>query len=257
MSYDDLLKTSLWNRYSKKMISKIESPRNGGSFKEEDANERGMRLVIGSEGSLEEGSALAFYWFVDPMDGVIVDAKFQVFGPSALIAAAEVACEFLISKSYDQARRMSAELLDKQLRDKPDQVAFPDELVEYLNLVIDAVDNAVEQCLDIPLSKQYTTPIPNEPLPEGYPGWSQLSDKEKYAVVEKLLDEQIRPYIELDAGGIQIAKLEEKTLTISYQGACTSCLSAIGTTLSAIQQIIQTKIHPDIVVIPDMEGLEL
>lgn len=258
MSYDDLLETFPWARYSKKMAAKIDRPRSAGYFTEEDASKRGMRFVAGREGFVEDGNAIALYWLVDPADGVIADAKFQVFGQSALIAAAEAACELLIGKNYDQARRISAELLDKQLRDKPDTPAFPDETLGHVNLVIDAIDDAVEKCLDIPLSVHYATPIPQDNAREGYPGWLELPYEKKIAVIESVLDEEVRPYVELDAGGIQVEKLvEDKELVIAYQGACTSCFSAIGTTLSTIQQIIQTKVHPELVVVPNMEGLKL
>ncbi len=258
MSYEDLLETFPWQRYSKKMAAKIDRPRSGGYFSEEDAAKRGMRRVIGRDGFAADGNAVALYWLVDPTDGVIADAKFQVFGQSALIAAAEAACELLIGKNYDQAKRISAELLDKQLRDKPDTPAFPEETLGHVNLVIDAVDDAVEQCLDIPLSEHYATPIPRENGSEGYPGWLELSEEKKLAVIEAILDEEIRPYVELDAGGIQVEKLiDGRELVIAYQGACTSCFSAIGTTLSTIQQIIQTKVHPGIVVVPNMDALKL
>ncbi len=74
-----------WVRYSKKLIQKIDSPRNGGIFREKEAEERGMKLAIGSEGHIEDGNAVTLYWLVDKEDGVIVDAKFQLFGQSALI----------------------------------------------------------------------------------------------------------------------------------------------------------------------------
>lgn len=258
MSYEDLIETFPWERYSKKMAAKIDRPRNSGFFTQADAEQRGMRCVVGREGTREEGNAVALFWLVDPTDGIIVDAKFQLFGQSALIAAAEAACELLIGKNYDQAKRISAELIDIQLRDKPDHPAFPDETLGHLNLVIDAIDNGAEQCADIPLPTQYVTPIPQERESEGYPGWLELSHEKKLAVIEAILDEEVRPYVELDAGGIQVQKLiDDRELVIAYQGACTTCFSAIGTTLSTIQQIMQTKVHPGLVVVPNMDELKL
>ncbi len=258
MSYDDLLEIFPWERYSKKMAAKIDRPRSAGYFTPQDAEKRGMRCVVGKEGFVVDGNAVALYWLVDPTDGVIVDAKFQVFGQSALIAAAEAAVDLLIGKNYDQARRISAELIDKQLRDKADTPAFPAETLGHLNLVIDAIDDAVEKCLDIPLSEQYVTPIPTDKSNEGYPGWLELSQEKKLAVIEAVLDEEVRPYVELDAGGIVVQQLiDDKELVIAYQGACTSCFSAIGTTLSTIQQIVQTKVHPELIVVPNMDALKL
>lgn len=244
-----------WTLYSKKIGEKIERLRCAGSFTEEDAKARGMRLVVGKQGLVEDGNAIALYWLVDESDGVIADARYRLFGQSALIAAAEGACTLLIGKNYDQARRISADLIDKELRDHPDAPAFPPETLPHVNLVLDAIDDAIEQCLDLPLPETYVSPVPSIEG-EGYPGFETLSKEKQLAVIEQVLTDEVRPYIELDAGGIEVLDFsEEKELKIAYQGACTSCFSAIGATLSTIQQIIQAKIHPEITVVPDMETL--
>lgn len=260
MGIEELTTTSIWSRYSKKMSEKILRTRSAGFFEEKEAEARGMKLSIGKGGLEVNGNALRLFWLVDASDGIIVDAKFQAFGHSALIAAAEAACELLIGKNYDQARRISAELIDKQLRDRPDQPAFPEETLFHLNLVIDAIEEAVFHCEGIPLPGKYETPLPRdfeEKEGGGYPGWIHLPREEKLAVIEDVLNEEVRPYVELDAGGIAVRDLiGDKELVIAYQGACTSCFSAVGTTLSTIQHIMQTKVHPGLMVIPDMDDLK-
>ncbi|MFN0064655.1 MAG: iron-sulfur cluster assembly scaffold protein [Chlamydiales bacterium] len=253
MSLTDLLLPPVWERYSKKMVQKIENPRNFGRFTED----RGYRYVEGREGFLVNGNAVALYWLVDESDGVIVDAKFQMFGPSALIAALEIACTILVGKNYDQAKRVSADLIDRELRDHPEKEAFPVEMRSYLNFVIDAIDDAVDKCLDLPLPQTYVSPVPHAIKGEGYPGFMELTHDQKLAVIERVIREEIRPYIELDAGGIELIELNKEELLIAYKGSCTSCFSAIGATLSTIQEIIAAKVHPDLVVIPDMTQLHL
>jgi NifU-like protein len=243
-----------WARYSKKLAQKIENPRRGGFFTEEEAEERGVRLVVGQQGNPEEGNSVSLYLFVDESDGVIADARFQVFGHSALIGAAEAACEILIRKNYDQARRLTAELIDRQARDKQEVPAFPEETFAHLNLVLDAIESAAELCLDIPFAEA-PTPTPVAPLGErgdGYPGWVLLSQEQKIAVIEEVIATEIRPYIELDAGGIQILDLVDGVeLIIAYQGACTSCHSATGATLNAIQGILRAQVDSQLVIVPD------
>src|SRR5262245_16711002 len=117
MTLADLLNPFPWMRYSKKLASKIDNPRNGGLFTAEDAEARGVHLAIGTEGSIVDGNCIRFYWLVDRDDGLILDAKFQVWGQSALIGAAEAACELIVGKNYDQAKRVSTDLLDRHLRD--------------------------------------------------------------------------------------------------------------------------------------------
>ena len=250
MSLKALLPLFPWSRYSKKMIAKIEKPRSAGFFTKEESEARAMRLAIGKEGGYKEGNLVWLYWLVDVDDGIIVDAKFQVYGQSALIAAAEVACELVIGKNYDQARRIGADLLDKELRDRSSQAAFPPETSFHLNLVVDALDRAAEQCMDIALPTHYAAPPApleiGEVLKDGYPGWMQLDKSQQLYLIEELLTSEIRPYIELDAGGVKVVDLKESLeLIIIYQGACTSCFSATGTTLSYIQQVLRAKIHPE------------
>jgi NifU-like protein len=244
--------------YPKKLIAKIENSKFAGSFKKDEALARQMRLVEGRFGYMEDGNMLILYWLVDETDGVIADVKFQAFGPSALIGAAECGCELLIRKNYDQAKRISCDLIDKQARDKPHEEAFPSTAVAFLNFVLEAIECAAEQCLDIPLAETYVAPPIDLHLEgqESYPGWIELSKSEKIAVIEAIIDREIRPYIELDAGGIQILDLlSDKEVLISYQGSCTTCYSATGATLNAIQQILRAKIDPEIVVTPDLSNL--
>lgn len=248
-----------WNRYSKKLMAKIDNPRCAGFFTKPEAEARDMRLAEATEGSVEDGNAIRLYWLVDKDDGIIVDAKFQVFGQSALIAAAEAACELLVGKNYDQAKRISADLIDKHLRDRSDIPAFPKETYPHLNLVLGAIDMASEQCTDIPFADTYVAPpVPTdigEVIPGGYPGWMELPLKKKIAVIEQVLDQDVRPYIALDAGGVSVLNLlNDKELIISYQGSCTSCYSSIGTTLSYIQQVLRAKVHPSLVVVPDLSN---
>lgn len=245
-----------WTQYSKKLIKKIEAHRHAGILTPEGASARAMRLVMGKEGVCEEGSAVALYLFVDPEDGVIAEAKFQVFGPSVLLGAAELVCESVIRKNYDQGRRLTTEWLDRQVRDLPHEPAFPQGTYTYLQQVLGALANATEQCFDIPIAELYVPPTPfdaSEGERHSYPGWATLSEGRKLAVIEEIIDQEIRPYVELDAGGVKVIRfIGENRLLIAYEGACTTCLSATGTTLDAIQQILRNKVDPLIEVIPDL-----
>lgn len=248
-----------WARYSKKLIAKIDKLRCAGFFTQEESDARDMRLVTATAGRIEDGNMIRFYWLVDKDDGVIVDAKFQAFGQSALLGAAEIACELLVGKNYDQAQRISTTLIDQQVQDRADTSAFPKETTPHLNLVLEAIDAAAEQCTDLPLASTYVAPpMPlemGEVLEGGYPGWEELSLEKKILVIEEVLNHDVRPYIALDAGGVEVLNLiNGKELIIAYQGSCTSCYSSIGTTLSYIQQVLRAKVHPTLVVVPHLEN---
>lgn len=243
-----------WYRYSKTLASKISAPRSVGSFEPAQSEERGMRCIQGEAGSSENGNQIRFYWLVDPDDGVIVDVRFQAYGHSALIGAAEAASELLIGKNYDQARRLHSDAIDRSVRDKPDEEAFPKEAAPYLNLVVEALDETASRCDGIPLAAHYFSPEDAAPTisGSGHPDWERWDSEQRLAWIRRVIDEEVRPYIELDAGGVTVLELTGHQVRIAYQGACTTCFSATGTTLSYIQQILRAKAHPSLDVIPDL-----
>ena len=245
-----MIRPFYWELFSKKLREKIDRLRYAGFFTSRLAEEKGMRYVAGKEGKL------CLYWLVDESDGVIADAKFQAFGPIGLIAAAEVASELVLRKNYDQASRISADLIDQHVRDRKDTPAFPKECDPYLNQVLSAIDRAIQQCLDIPFAASYdVTPIERDfgEIPGGIPGWEQFPHPHKLKLIEEVIDKEIRPYIELDAGGVQIVALkDEREVIIAYEGSCTTCHSSTGSTLSAIQQILKARVHPSLFVTPQI-----
>lgn len=249
-----------WMNFSKKVHSRMAQPLHAGTFHPEEATARRMRLVQGQEGKIADGYAVRLSWLVDESDGIIVDALFEAFGPPALIAAADLACEVLMRKNYEQARRISADILDRQGRDKNDEPAFPEYAGRFINLVLFAIEEAADQCMDIPFADTYVS-SPIDPLSglegDGYPNWKELSKAQKLAVLDEVIGKDIQPYVQLDAGGVQVVDLlHDHEVIIAYQGSCTSCLSATGSTLSAIQQILRVKVSPDILVTPDLSLLQ-
>lgn len=240
----------IWDQFSKKLRGKIDRLRYVGFFNTKLAEDTGMRYIAGREGKL------CFHWLVDESDGVIADAKFQAFGPLALIGAAEIASELVLRKNYDQASRLSADLIDQHVRDRKEVPAFPKECAPYLNQVLSAIDQAVQQCTDIPCAASYDmTPIERDfgEIPGGLPGWDQFPHPHKLQIIEEVISKEIRPYIELDAGGVQVVSFKETgEVLIAYEGSCTTCHSSTGSTLTAIQQILRARVHPSLFVTPQL-----
>lgn len=224
--------------YPSKLIQRIIHFKHAGKLTKEDAQERRMRFAVG-----QIDGQIALYWFVDPEDGVIVEAKFQVFGPPLLIGAAEIASEWVMRKTYEQASRATISALEGHL--------FPQEGLIYLEQVMQAMKLAAMECVDIPL---VTTSISYEGT--GYPGFAALDDEAKKRVIEEVLDREVRPYIALDSGGVELIDLRMgKEVVIAYQGACTTCFSATGSTLDSILQVLRAHVDPSLVVIPDPSSL--
>lgn len=236
-----------WSEYSKKCLQRIENPRNVGSFSDQEA----MVVAQGKAAQAPEGIFLTFSLLVDASDGMIVDARFQLLGPTFLIAALDVLCELALQKHYSSARRLNLDLLEKQLG------PFSETLHPYLNLCFEALRQAATHLDTLNLPQLASTPLPPA-APSDYPTWDIFSKKEKLEWIEKVINEQVRPYIELDEGGIVIQELvNDKEVIIAYQGACTSCHSSIGSTLSAIQGILQAHVHPELVVTANLDALTL
>ena len=73
-------------------------------------------------------------------------------------------------------------------------------------------------------------------------------DQQRIYMINGLLDEQIRPYLQGDGGDLHVLALEGNRLTVHYQGACGSCPSSMSGTLVSIEQLLKT-IEPDIEVV--------
>ena len=83
----------------------------------------------------------------------------------------------------------------------------------------------------------------------------QFHDKtlsEKIHEIDITIEENIRGFLHRDNGDLDLVNVEEKNglliVYIEYQGACVAC-PASGGTLMSIQNILQSKLSPDIRVI--------
>ena len=73
------------------------------------------------------------------------------------------------------------------------------------------------------------------------------SDDPRLHAINRMLDEQVRPYLLADGGGLKVLGLDNNVLRVHYQGACGTCPTASSGTLYAIESMVH-RIDPDIVV---------
>ena len=85
-------------------------------------------------------------------------------------------------------------------------------------------------------------------LTTGSAGAAAQDTDPKRQKIEDLLDQNIRPYLQMDGGDVQVVSFVDKTLSISYRGACGGCPGAAFGTLRAIENVLRDKYDPDIVV---------
>jgi Fe-S cluster biogenesis protein NfuA len=71
------------------------------------------------------------------------------------------------------------------------------------------------------------------------------ADQQRLAVIDELLEAQIRPYLQNDGGDLHLIGIDGNYLSIHYQGACGTCPSSIAGTLKGIENLVRT-IEPEI-----------
>ena len=76
----------------------------------------------------------------------------------------------------------------------------------------------------------------------------QETDDPRLQEINKMLDEQVRPYLLADGGGLKILGLDGNRLKVHYQGACGTCPTATSGTLYAIESMVK-RIDPEIQVV--------
>lgn len=76
----------------------------------------------------------------------------------------------------------------------------------------------------------------------------QESNDPRLVEINQMLDEQVRPYLLADGGGLKILGLEGNRLKVHYQGACGTCPTATSGTLYAIESMVK-RVDPEIQVV--------
>ena len=128
-------------------------------------------------------------------------------------------------------------------------------MIKPLSSVLDALDKIIAKAFDIPLPEEYVaTPVDLGHLSVGeYPDWASFSHGERLATIKAVIESDVQPYVALDEGSVIVKELKgELEVIITYAGSCTTCYSATGSTLSAIQGVLRAKVHPAISVTPDL-----
>ncbi len=98
--------------------------------------------------------------------------------------------------------------------------------------------------------------IIKEEIPEHVPNFPTPEDMRRASLdpairrIEEILDENIRPALQMDGGDIEVISLEDNILQINFEGACGSCPSSRSGTLHAITEELKERFHPAIIVEP-------
>ncbi|MEH2328909.1 Fe-S cluster assembly protein NifU [Nostoc sp.] len=75
-----------------------------------------------------------------------------------------------------------------------------------------------------------------------------LTNVQKIALIQKVLDEEIRPVLIADGGDVELYDVEGDRVKVVLQGACGSCSSSTATLKIAIEARLQDRVSKSIVV---------
>lgn len=118
--------------YTQKVIDHYENPRNVGSL-DKSSKAVGTGLV----GAPECGDVMKLQIRVNPLTGLIEDAKFKTFGCGSAIASSSLATEWLKGKSVDEA-------LDIKNTSIVEELCLPPVKVHCSVLAEDAIKAAIK-----------------------------------------------------------------------------------------------------------------
>jgi len=76
--------------------------------------------------------------------------------------------------------------------------------------------------------------------------FDELTAKERFEVIEDLLKREIYPMLAMDAGGMDLLKVDGYDVHVQYQGACEGCPVSYTGTGEFIEYVLKTQIDPQI-----------
>jgi nitrogen fixation protein NifU and related proteins len=128
--------------YSEKVVDHYENPRNVGSFEKGDDT-----VGTGMVGAPACGDVMKLQIKVNPLTGVIEDARFKTYGCGSAIASSSLVTEWVKGKTLDQA----AALKNSQIAE---ELALPPVKIHCSILAEDAIKAAVDDYKKKHLSPQ-------------------------------------------------------------------------------------------------------
>lgn len=142
MAKNNLINGSIWDEYSQKVQDRMNNPKFMGEITEEQAKEKGAKLIVADFGAESCGDAVRLYWLVDEKTDKIIDAKFKSFGCGTAIASSDTMAELCIGKSVDEAVKITNLDVEKAMRDTPETPAVPPQKMHCSVMAYDVIKQA-------------------------------------------------------------------------------------------------------------------
>lgn len=75
-----------------------------------------------------------------------------------------------------------------------------------------------------------------------------LTNVQKIALIQKVLDEEVRPVLIADGGDVELYDIEGDIVKVQLTGACGSCASSTATLKQAVEARLRDRVSPSLVV---------
>lgn len=122
--------------YSEKVIDHYENPRNVGNFDKSDED-----VGTGMVGAPACGDVMKLQIKVNPVTGIIEDAKFKTYGCGSAIASSSLVTEWVKGKTLDEAGKIKNTQIAEEL-------ALPPVKIHCSILAEDAIKAAISDYLN-------------------------------------------------------------------------------------------------------------
>ncbi len=209
--------------------TRLAALRFAGELTAADAATHGARLVTASHGAEGAPERIVLTLLVD-QGGLVTAARHRSAATGDLLAAYDAMVESTIGRLLIDAKDVTPRSVEALLRGSSANPAF--------DLALDAdkpfyvLSKAIQS-----LEKPKDAPTTSDQLP-----WVDVGLFEKVRRIEGVLDTHVRPALASDGGGLDLVDLQGDELIVQYHGACGSCSSSIGGTLTFIQDSLNNHL---------------
>lgn len=240
-------------KFSKKLEETAGKPQHRGAYYQEDAADKGLALV---EAKFKD---LKLYWLVDVQEDRVYSSKFFTYGGKVSLAIGETLSKMVKGMTVQEACSLLGSDVENQLRDDSEVPAVPESRKQAFGVVeelLKTIEKEYPTAKALALASSAVKDNQEAPsftdLSIAEQAWLGLDKKDQVTQIEMVLNEMIRPALNNDGGNVEVVDLVDgKKLIIRYQGACGSCGSSIGATLSFIEQTLRKNVYNELMVVPE------
>ena len=240
-------------KFSAKFEEVAANIKHRGAYYQEDAGEKGMALI---EAKFKDTK---LYWLADVKEDRIFSARFFAYGGKVSLVVGETLCAMVEGLTVDEACSLLKTDVEAKLRDEPEVPAVPESKMKAFDTVEELLKIAKEQypsAKGVAIASASIDKADFQSTAElnlVAQAWLGLTKEEQKAQIDIVLDEYIRPALMNDGGNVQVLDVTDgEKILVQYQGACGSCGSSLGATLSFMESTLRKHIYNELNVVPQM-----